>query len=167
MNKPISMDDPSSIEIGRMPGHLARRFQQIAVATFLAECSAAGYDLTPVQFAALAAIARTPGLDQATLAGIIAYDRATITGVLDRLTQKGLIARVRSSADRRAHVLSVTKAGEVALAGIRPAVEAAQRAMLRGLSSEEASQLILLLDKAISAANDLSRAPQKPAVAGR
>jgi hypothetical protein len=32
-----------------MPGHLARRFQQIAVAVFLAEVEGAGYDLTPVQ----------------------------------------------------------------------------------------------------------------------
>jgi hypothetical protein len=43
-----------------MPGHLARRFQQIAVAVFLAEVEAAGFDLTPVQYAALAAIAAPP-----------------------------------------------------------------------------------------------------------
>jgi hypothetical protein len=30
-----------------MPGHLARRFQQIAVAVFLAEVGGAGFDLTP------------------------------------------------------------------------------------------------------------------------
>jgi hypothetical protein len=35
-----------------MPGHLARRFQQIAVAVFLAEVEEAGFDLTPVQYAA-------------------------------------------------------------------------------------------------------------------
>ena len=39
-----------------MPGHLARRFQQIAVAVFLSEVQEAGSDLTPVQYAALAAI---------------------------------------------------------------------------------------------------------------
>lgn len=52
-----------------MPGHLARRFQQIAVAVFLAEVEAAGFDLTPVQYAALAAIAANPSIDQITLAG--------------------------------------------------------------------------------------------------
>ena len=35
------------------PGHLARRFQQIAVAVFHAAVEEAGYDLTPVQYAAL------------------------------------------------------------------------------------------------------------------
>ena len=76
-----------------MPGHLARRFQQIAVAVFLAEVSEAGFDLTPVQYAALATIRSNPGIDQITLAGLIAYDRTTITGVIDRLVQKGLLVR--------------------------------------------------------------------------
>ena len=77
--------------INEMPGHLARRFQQIAVAVFLAEVEGAGYDLTPVQYAALAAVGANPGVDQVTLAGLIAFDRTTITGVVDRLVQKGLI----------------------------------------------------------------------------
>src|SRR5262245_22483790 len=70
-----------------MPGHLVRRFQQIAVAVFLSEVEGASFDLTPVQYAALAAISTSPGLDQVTLAGVIAYDRTTITGVVDRLVQ--------------------------------------------------------------------------------
>src|SRR6266566_505356 len=90
------------------PGHLARRFQQIAVAVFHAEVEEAGYDLTPVQYAALATIRAHPGIDQATLAGLIAYDRTTITGVVDRLMQKGLLVRKASRTDRRAHALQIT-----------------------------------------------------------
>ena len=81
-----------------MPGHLARRFQQIAVAVFLAEVEEAGYDLTPVQYAALAAVSTNPGIDQVTLAGLIAYDRTTITGVVDRLVQKGTRGAPRKQA---------------------------------------------------------------------
>jgi len=143
------------------PGHLARRFQQIAVAIFHAEVEAAGYDLTPVQYAALGTVATHPGLDQATLAGLIAYDRTTITGVVDRLVQKGLLLRQANSADRRAHKLQMTDQGRRVLDGIEPAVEAAQRIMLRGLSTAEASELMRLLRKAIAAGNDLSRAPMK------
>jgi len=87
-------------DIHEMPGHLARRFQQIAVAVFLAEVEKAGYDLTSVQYAALAAVNANPGIDQVTLAGLIAYDRTTIGGVVDRLVQKGLVARHESSRDR-------------------------------------------------------------------
>lgn len=142
-----------------MPGHLVRRFQQIAVAVFLAEVEAAGYDLTPVQYAALSAVSAQPGIDQVTLAGTIAYDRTTITGVVDRLVQKALVTRHESSRDRRVRKLKTTDLGEQTLRAIAPAVEAAQRAMLSGLSEKEAAELVKLLKKAISAGNALSRAP--------
>jgi DNA-binding MarR family transcriptional regulator len=141
------------------PGHLARRFQQIAVAVFHAEVEGAGYDLTPVQYAALASLNLNPGIDQATLAGLIAYDRTTITGVVDRLEQKGLIERRTSSRDRRARVLAVSAAGRRTLEGIEPAVDAAQQVMVRGLTPQEAEELMRLLRKAIDAGNELSRAP--------
>jgi MarR family transcriptional regulator, temperature-dependent positive regulator of motility len=146
------------------PGHLARRFQQIAVAVFHAAVDEAGYDLTPVQYAALTEIATQPGLDQATLAGLIAYDRTTITGVVDRLVQKGLLVR-QAGRDRRAHALEITDEGRQTLEGIEPAVEAAQRIILGGLSTSEAATLMQLLRKAIAAGNELSRAPQQPALA--
>ena len=146
-----------------MPGHLARRFQQIAVAVFLAEVEEAGFDLTPVQYAALAAIRTNPGIDQVTLAGLIAYDRTTITGVVDRLVQKGLLVRHASSRDRRARELQITDAGQRTLRGITPAVEAAQQTMLRGLTEKEGADLMRLLRKAIAAGNELSRAPLRDA----
>jgi DNA-binding MarR family transcriptional regulator len=149
-----------------MPGHLARRFQQIAVAVFLAEVEQAGYDLTPVQYAALAAVSANPEIDQVTLAGLIAYDRTTITGVVDRLVQKGLVARHESTRDRRARELKVTPAGRKTLSAITPAVEAAQRIMLRGLTETEAKELMRLLHKAIAAGNELSRAPLRHAATG-
>ena len=149
-----------------MPGHLARRFQQIAVAVFLTEVEEAGYDLTPVQYVALAAVDANPGIDQITLAGQIAYDRTTITGVVDRLSQKGLLARHESSLDRRSRELRITDAGRRILRGMTPAVEAAQQVMLRGLTEKEAKDLVRLLKKATAAGNELSRAPLRKAAAG-
>jgi MarR family transcriptional regulator, temperature-dependent positive regulator of motility len=151
--------EPSVNPTNEMPGHLARRFQQIAVAVFLAEVGEAGYDLTPVQYAALAAVGADPGIDQVTLAGLIAFDRTTIAGVIDRLVLKGLMKRQESSRDRRARELTLTAAGRRTLRSVTPAVEAAQRVMLRGLTEKEAKELVRLLQKAIGAANELSRAP--------
>jgi MarR family transcriptional regulator, temperature-dependent positive regulator of motility len=150
-------------DVHEMPGHLARRFQQIAVAVFLAEAGKSGYDLTPVQYAALAAVSSNPGTDQVTLAGLIAYDRTTITGVVDRLVQKGLLARHENSRDRRARELKITDAGRRTLRGMTPAVEAAQQIMLRGLTEKEAKELIRLLQKATTTGNALSRAPLREA----
>ena len=146
-------------EMNDKPGHLARRFQQIAVAAFHAEVGAVGSDLTPVQYAALAEIAARPGMDQATLAGRIALDRATITGVIDRLEKKTFLSREVKDEDRRARVLRITEEGLRVLDVIEPAVDAAQKAMLAGLSGAEAAEFMRLLAKAIAAANDLSRAP--------
>ena len=161
-----ALEENSVKDNNDMPGHLARRFQQIAVAVFLAEVGDAGFDLTPVQYAALATIKANPGLDQVTLAGLIAYDRTTITGVVDRLVQKGLMSRQESSRDRRARELTITDAGKRTLRSITPAVEAAQRTMLRGLSDKEAKELVRLMQKAIAASNELSRAPLREAAAG-
>lgn len=148
-------------DIRDMPGHLARRFQQIAVAVFLAEVEQAGYDLTPVQYAALVAIGANPGIDQVTLAGLIAYDRTTITGVVDRLEQKEFVVRQASTHDRRARELKITDAGQRTLRRVSPAVEEAQQLMLRGLTKREAKELLRLLQKVIAAGNELSRAPQR------
>ena len=146
-------------EIHEMPGHLARRFQQIAVAVFLAEVEGAGFDITPVQYAALAAVGANPEIDQVSLAGLIAFDRTTITGVVDRLVLKGLITRRESSQDRRARELKITHAGRRTLRSMTPAVEAAQRTMMDGLTEKEEKELVRLLQKAIAAGNGLSRAP--------
>lgn len=141
------------------PGHLARRFQQIAVAVFHAEVSAAGSDLTPVQYSVLTALKAHPGVDQATLAGLIAFDRTTIGGVVDRLAQRGLLIRRPHPSDRRARTLEISPEGTALLERIEPAVQEAQRVMLSGLDGDEAAEFLRLLKKAVEGCNDLSRAP--------
>ena len=103
-----------------MAGHLIRRLHQQSTQVFQARTQAAGFDLTSVQFAALDAIAQQPGIDQASLAATISFDRATIGGVIDRLEQKGLVQRVVSAQDRRARQLQLTPEGEQAAEGQPP-----------------------------------------------
>lgn len=132
-----------------MAGHLIRRLHQQSSQVFQARTQAAGFDLTSVQFAALDAIAREPGIDQASLAATISFDRATIGGVLDRLETKGLVARVVSAQDRRARRLSLTLQGEQLLASIRPVVEALQAEILAPLSPGERAEFIALARRAL------------------
>ncbi|MBA3043180.1 MAG: MarR family transcriptional regulator [Alphaproteobacteria bacterium] len=147
------------LEIYEMPGHLVRRLNQAAVSVFMDETGKKGFDLTPVQYAALSAIEAKPGLDQATLASRIAYDRVTIGGVVDRLVQKELVRRETNPSDRRARNLFVTEKGTQALAEIRPIVKDVQSILLEGLDADERRQFISLLQKACEAVNDRSRAP--------
>ena len=68
------------------------RLHQISVEIFASRMAEAGIDLTPVQFAALTTVDDNPGVDQATLAGLIAYDKVTIGGVVDRLFRRDFCA---------------------------------------------------------------------------
>lgn len=148
-------------EIHAMPGHLIRRLQQIAVSVFTDRVSKAGFDITPVQFAALSTIADNPGLDQASLAGLIAYDRVTIGGVVDRLVQKDLVDRAVSSTDRRARELRLTGQGGRTLKKLQPVALKAQEDMTTGLTDAETRLFLKLLKKTTDAGNTRSRAPQK------
>lgn len=149
-------------EIYEMAGHLIRRLNQISTAVFTERMAQEGFDLTSVQFAALSAIANASGIDQATLAGTIAYDRATIGGVVDRLEQKGLIERAVSKKDRRARTLRLTETGENLLKDARPHVWDLQKDILAGLDDGEREQFLSLARKAADAGNALARAPLQP-----
>jgi MarR family transcriptional regulator, temperature-dependent positive regulator of motility len=144
------------------PGFLARRFQQIAVAIFHAEVSAEGIDLTPVQYSALKAVRAHPGVDQATLAGLIAFDRTTIGGVIDRLESRSLVKRSTPESDRRTRQLEICAAGSDLLDRAEPVVQRAQRRMLSGLDESETACFMTLLQKAVEGCNDFSRAPLRP-----
>jgi asparagine N-glycosylation enzyme membrane subunit Stt3 len=58
--------DYQPAELENYPGYHIRRLQQIAVAVFMEETQEFG--VTPVQYAALSAVLRQPGMDQRTLA---------------------------------------------------------------------------------------------------
>ena len=135
-----------------MAGHLIRRLHQQSTQIFQARTQEAGFDMTSVQFAALDAIAEQPGIDQASLAATISFDRATIGGVIDRLESKGLVQRAVSESDRRARLLSLTRDGEKLLAACRPIVEALQAEILGALSRTERKAFLTLAHKALALA---------------
>lgn len=133
-----------------MPGHLIRRLHQVSTQVFARRIREAGFDLTPVQFAAMDAVISTPGIDQAGIATRIAYDRATIGGVIDRLEQKGLVTRNVSRSDRRAREVWPTDKGAQVLAALLPVVEAMQDEILAGLDGIERTRFLELAAKALA-----------------
>ncbi|PCH46005.1 MAG: transcriptional regulator [Hyphomicrobiales bacterium] len=141
----------------KMAGFFIRRLNQISVSIFADRMTQGGYDFTPVQFAALSMLSKQPGMDQATLAGLIAYDRVTLGGVVDRLEAKGLVDRRVSKNDRRAKELFLTSCGEQVLAKLVPVVTLLQEDILAGLNDEEKGQLLALMEKATLAGNEQSR----------
>ncbi len=143
-----------------MPGHLIRRAHQASTAIFAQEMARQGLDLTPFQFAALSAIAGEPGLDQASVSARAAVDRATIGGVIDRLVDKGLVARQVSQTDRRARVLTLTDSGADVLARVQGTIARVQDTLCAGLSEADRATLTALLQRL---ADNHPRAADDPA----
>ncbi len=137
------------MEARKMPGHLIRRLHQVSTQVFTRRVHEAGFDLTPVQFAAMDAIVCNPGIDQAGVATRIAYDRATIGGVIDRLEQKGYVTRNVSRQDRRAREVWPTGPGLRVYRDSLPLVAALQDEILPGLTDEERARFLDLAVKAI------------------
>jgi DNA-binding MarR family transcriptional regulator len=149
----------------KMPGHLIRRLHQISFALFLDQAKA--FDVTPVQYAALVAINRRPGIDQTTLCNIIAFDRTTIGGVVGRLQRKKLITRVNGAHDRRTKALHITSAGRRLIRDIEPAVQATQRLILKPLKARDRAAFKAMLKHLVHLNNAHSRAPWRPKRAKR
>lgn len=147
------------IDIEQMPGNLLRRCQQIAVALFLDECNA--YDLTPLQFAVLSTLASRGAQDQVTLGGATALGRTTITVVVRKLEERGLLGRDKSARDQRSKIVSITAAGLELVQAVLPAVGVVQQRILAPLSEAESAQFLALLAKLADANNSYSRAPIK------
>jgi DNA-binding MarR family transcriptional regulator len=141
----------------RKPGYLIRRLQQMAVSIFLEET--AEFDVTPVQYAAIAAVCVFPGIDQLRLANAIGFDRTTISGVVDRLEAKGLVVRKVSGRDRRAKLLFATAAGSQLLKEIQEATDRVQHRILAPLSRPEQKTFLEFLNRLVLSHNDSSRVP--------
>jgi DNA-binding MarR family transcriptional regulator len=138
----------SALAFHHMPGHYIRRLQQVAVALFAQRVD--GVDITPVQFAALAALEHQRTCDQATLGALIGYDRATIGGVVDRLEAKRWIAREPGRADRRMKLVSLTSAGAAVLRRVTRDVERVQADLMAPLTPSQRRQFERLCQKLLA-----------------
>jgi DNA-binding MarR family transcriptional regulator len=152
---------PPCPALEQQPGHLIRRLQQIAVALFMDETQA--LDLTPVQFAALAAAQGQPGMDQRTLARAIGFDTSTTGGVIDRLEARGLLRRQPAPEDRRVRRIHVTPQGEAVLGQAVPAMLQAQQRIVGPLGPAERTQFIGLLQALVTAHEGDAGGPVRPA----
>ncbi|MCT8266461.1 MarR family transcriptional regulator [Afifella sp. JA880] len=115
-------------------------------------------DLTKPQYAVLEALDIAGEMDQAALGAASATTKATLTEMLGRMEQRGLIARQIDPADTRRRVVQLTEAGRDRLGAARPVAAAVTESMLQCLTVEERGQLTAMLADIRRAT--LSDAPQ-------
>ncbi|MBL0420601.1 MarR family transcriptional regulator [Ramlibacter sp. AW1] len=148
---------PDPMDLDSLPGHYARRLQQLAVALFVEEVG--DLNLTPVQYSSLQTICANPGIDQKTLAKTIAYDTSTIAGVIDRLEARGLVVRQVAPNDRRARQIRPTRQGLDLLHAVTPRMLSAQERLVAPLSPAERTEFMRLMRVMLEANEDLSNLP--------
>ena len=102
------------------------------------------------QQAALTIITEEGPLSQQELGLRLGIDRTTIVAIVDDRENAGLVERTRNPADRRTHLITVTKQGKVMEQCGRDVVRKAERELLDGLSEQEIHTLLTLLARALS-----------------
>jgi len=147
-----------AVPVRRTAMSLSRRFVQIcnaAAADALSE-----HDLTPLESGVLAYLSRNlgePNLDQHGLGARMGIDRSHVSLLVDRLVARGFVDRQINPENRRAHILSLTSAGEKLHARTRPRFLAGQQEILSVLRPAEREQLFDMLARVVEANRVLAR----------
>ncbi len=97
-------------ELDGLLGYQLRRAQGAMHRDYMA--AVAGLNLTQKQTATLWLIQSNPGVAQVSVAVALGMDRATMMSVTDRLEERSLLIRKRSTVDRRRQELYLTPGGQ-------------------------------------------------------
>jgi DNA-binding MarR family transcriptional regulator len=135
-SSPYRLDD----QVGFILRQAAQRHTTIFAAIMVEE-------LTPTQFAALAKLAEVGPSSQNKLGRLTAMDGATIKGVIDRLTKRGLTETSPDPDDGRLLMVALTDLGRSVAARAIPAGARITDETLAPLNPDEQAQFLGLLRK--------------------
>jgi DNA-binding MarR family transcriptional regulator len=115
------------------------------------------WDMSPSQFNVLNLLRFNPaGLSQTDLSRQLIMHRSNLTGLVDRLESRGLVARREVASDRRAYSVVLTAAGTRLLGDILPKYYKDAARVWGHLPARRAAGLIADLQKAAQNAQDIA-----------
>jgi DNA-binding MarR family transcriptional regulator len=126
--------DHAGLQLGELAdllGYSLKRAQLKVFEDFL-RC-VAPLQLTPAQFSVLLLLDRNPGRNQTEIANTLGILRPNFVSMLDALESRGLCTRMRSTNDRRSHILVLTDKGRAVLARAKKLVASKHEARLNEL----------------------------------
>ncbi|MCA6115330.1 MarR family transcriptional regulator [Bradyrhizobium sp. WSM 1738] len=126
--------DNAGLQLGELAdllGYSLKRAQLRVFEDFL-RC-VAPLQLTPAQFSVLLLLDRNPGRNQTEIANTLGILRPNFVSMLDALESRGLCTRMRSTNDRRSHILLLTDKGRAVLARAKKLVATKHEARLNEL----------------------------------
>lgn len=113
------------------------------------------YNITPIQYALLKCLWDKDGLTPSQLANLLSLDSSTITGILDRVENKGYVKRTYSPYDRRSITIYLTPEGKALQRPIEKVIEDSNAAVMKDMDPEDvliAKKLIVTItDNALEA----------------
>ena len=104
-------------------------------------------EVTATQWAALAKLHERGPQSQNRLGRMIAMDAATVKGVIDRLSARGLTGTRPDPADRRRRLVTLTEAGMATVLTLMPHAVRITEDTLAPLDGQERAVLVELLAK--------------------
>ncbi|HET7757313.1 MAG TPA: MarR family transcriptional regulator [Steroidobacteraceae bacterium] len=128
-------------------GYLLGRARASLLSSLDAELGSFG--LNAMQYAVLKHVAEGAARTAADLCRFMYYDTGSMTRILDRLEEKGLLRRERSPEDRRVVLLRVAPAGRAQLPRLRAIGSRVLGAHLAGFRPAEVEALQRLLGRMI------------------
>jgi DNA-binding MarR family transcriptional regulator len=105
------------------------------------------YQVSAPQLHSLLALYEHGPLPPSQIARYIMVKSSTVTGIIDRLEQKGLVTRLRNSPDRRVITIELTEAGKELAKSAPPPIQYKILDGLKRLPEGEIRQIILSLSK--------------------
>jgi len=103
--------------------------------------------ITALQWRLMIYLRRFEGIRQGPLAELIEVEPITLSRMVDRLEEAGLVERRADPTDRRAWLLYLTPRAEPLLTGMRGTTDALTDDATDGLSTAEREQLIELVER--------------------
>jgi DNA-binding MarR family transcriptional regulator len=121
------------------------------------------HNVSAPQVACLLALLEDGPMALTQLARKIMVNSSTLTGIIDRLEKKGLVARSRTSVDRRVITIELTDAGRRLAENAPPPIQMKIVEGLKKLEQEEREQIIQALSKLAGMidSQDLGPAPDQ------
>lgn len=103
--------------------------------------------VTAPQLACLTALSRNGAVPAGRLSGQVSLDPSTVTGILDRLEERGLVERRHDEEDRRVRNIKITAAGRRLVGDTPPTMGRRLTGVLARRPKSEREQTIRALER--------------------
>lgn len=135
-------------DLGALFGQITRRLIEAERPLLQAE------GLSMWEYIVVSELARHAAPSQLVLAQRIRYDKTRLIGLIDGLSDRGLVRRTADPADRRAHAIALTDHGAAVHARARERVRALEADLLMSFGDQERMLLRSMLTQLAADGDD-------------